>query len=233
MTTQQVLESSPLGKAIKYTLCQWPKLIRYIDATYRQTITVLNAPLSRWLLGDRTGSSRPIPMEPKRARCFTVSSRQRKPTALSFMTTWLSVCSSQRKLNLISMHSCLRTSNINNIASWDHGSDTFNIVYKQCHVGNDNVSGFILCSLFNDFCFNKANRVRFFRCALTVGTQRKKWRGSVCYIHRIIVVIGGWIHSVRTGFAILGQCVVWPFQISFGLEVRSHYLGQTIRMRGL
>lgn len=31
MTTQQVIESSPLGKAIKYTLDQWPKLIRYID----------------------------------------------------------------------------------------------------------------------------------------------------------------------------------------------------------
>ncbi len=31
MTTQQVMESSPLGKAIKYTLGQWPKLIRYID----------------------------------------------------------------------------------------------------------------------------------------------------------------------------------------------------------
>ena len=31
MTTQQVLASNPLGKAIKYTLGQWPKLIRYID----------------------------------------------------------------------------------------------------------------------------------------------------------------------------------------------------------
>ncbi|WP_253650858.1 IS66 family transposase [Vibrio sp. Y29_XK_CS5] len=31
MTTQQVLASSSLGKAIKYTLGQWPKLIRYID----------------------------------------------------------------------------------------------------------------------------------------------------------------------------------------------------------
>ena len=31
MTTQQVLSSSSLGKAIKYTLGQWPKLIRYID----------------------------------------------------------------------------------------------------------------------------------------------------------------------------------------------------------
>jgi hypothetical protein len=31
MTTQKVLESSPLGKAIKYTLGQWPKLTRYID----------------------------------------------------------------------------------------------------------------------------------------------------------------------------------------------------------
>ena len=31
MTTQQVITSSPLGKAIKYTLGQWPKLIRYID----------------------------------------------------------------------------------------------------------------------------------------------------------------------------------------------------------
>ncbi|MDO6528246.1 IS66 family transposase, partial [Motilimonas sp. 1_MG-2023] len=31
MTTQQVMESSSLGKAIKYTLGQWPKLIRYID----------------------------------------------------------------------------------------------------------------------------------------------------------------------------------------------------------
>jgi hypothetical protein len=32
MTTQQLIWSSPLGKAIKYTLGQWPKLIRYIDA---------------------------------------------------------------------------------------------------------------------------------------------------------------------------------------------------------
>lgn len=31
MTAQQVIASSPLGKAIKYTLGQWPKLIRYID----------------------------------------------------------------------------------------------------------------------------------------------------------------------------------------------------------
>ncbi len=31
MTTQQVISSSSLGKAIKYTLGQWPKLIRYID----------------------------------------------------------------------------------------------------------------------------------------------------------------------------------------------------------
>ncbi|TOK36755.1 IS66 family transposase [Vibrio parahaemolyticus] len=31
MTTQKVVESSALGKAIKYTLGQWPKLIRYID----------------------------------------------------------------------------------------------------------------------------------------------------------------------------------------------------------
>ncbi|ABU70597.1 hypothetical protein M892_04990 [Vibrio campbellii ATCC BAA-1116] len=30
-TTQQVITSSPLGKAIKYTLGQWPKLVRYID----------------------------------------------------------------------------------------------------------------------------------------------------------------------------------------------------------
>ncbi|MEZ9869749.1 transposase, partial [Vibrio sp. 10N.261.51.A4] len=31
MTTQKVIGSSPLGKAIKYTLEQWSKLIRYID----------------------------------------------------------------------------------------------------------------------------------------------------------------------------------------------------------
>ncbi len=31
MATQKVVESSALGKAIKYTLGQWPKLIRYID----------------------------------------------------------------------------------------------------------------------------------------------------------------------------------------------------------
>lgn len=31
MTTQKVIGSSPLGKAIKYTLGQWPKLIRYVD----------------------------------------------------------------------------------------------------------------------------------------------------------------------------------------------------------
>ncbi|MGR5178412.1 IS66 family transposase [Vibrio mediterranei] len=31
MTTQQVIVSSPLGKATKYTLGQWPKLMRYID----------------------------------------------------------------------------------------------------------------------------------------------------------------------------------------------------------
>ncbi|WP_123015334.1 IS66 family transposase [Vibrio zhugei] len=31
LTTQKVFESSPLGKAIKYTLGQWPKLVRYVD----------------------------------------------------------------------------------------------------------------------------------------------------------------------------------------------------------
>ncbi|WP_284186116.1 IS66 family transposase [Vibrio algivorus] len=31
MTSQQVIDSSVLGKAIKYTLGQWPKLIRYLD----------------------------------------------------------------------------------------------------------------------------------------------------------------------------------------------------------
>ncbi|NAW68425.1 IS66 family transposase, partial [Vibrio sp. V27_P1S3P104] len=31
LTTQKVIESSPLGKAIKYTLSQWPKLIRYVE----------------------------------------------------------------------------------------------------------------------------------------------------------------------------------------------------------
>lgn len=31
LTTQNVIESSPLGKAIKYTLGQWPKLIRYVE----------------------------------------------------------------------------------------------------------------------------------------------------------------------------------------------------------
>ena len=31
ITTQKVIGSSPLGKAIKYTLGQWSKLIRYID----------------------------------------------------------------------------------------------------------------------------------------------------------------------------------------------------------
>ena len=31
MTSQQVISSSPLGKATKYALGQWPKLIRYID----------------------------------------------------------------------------------------------------------------------------------------------------------------------------------------------------------
>lgn len=31
LTSQKIIESSPLGKAIKYTLGQWPKLIRYVD----------------------------------------------------------------------------------------------------------------------------------------------------------------------------------------------------------
>ncbi len=31
LTSQKVIESSPLGKAIKYTLGQWPKLIRYAE----------------------------------------------------------------------------------------------------------------------------------------------------------------------------------------------------------
>ncbi|CAH8241194.1 hypothetical protein VAEKB19_5610004 [Vibrio aestuarianus] len=31
LTTQKVIESSPLGKAIKYTLGQWSKLIRYVE----------------------------------------------------------------------------------------------------------------------------------------------------------------------------------------------------------
>jgi len=31
LTTQTVFEFSPLGKAIKYTLGQWTKLVRYVD----------------------------------------------------------------------------------------------------------------------------------------------------------------------------------------------------------
>ncbi len=31
LTSQKVIESSPLGKAIQYTLNQWPKLIRYVE----------------------------------------------------------------------------------------------------------------------------------------------------------------------------------------------------------
>ncbi|WP_283129815.1 IS66 family transposase [Enterovibrio norvegicus] len=31
LTSQKVIESSALGKAIKYTLGQWPKLVRYVD----------------------------------------------------------------------------------------------------------------------------------------------------------------------------------------------------------
>ena len=31
LTTQKVIESSPLGKAIKYTLGRWPKLVRYVE----------------------------------------------------------------------------------------------------------------------------------------------------------------------------------------------------------
>lgn len=31
LTSQKVVESSPLGKAIKYTVGQWPKLVRYIE----------------------------------------------------------------------------------------------------------------------------------------------------------------------------------------------------------
>lgn len=31
LTSQRVIESSPLGKAIQYTLNQWPKLIRYVE----------------------------------------------------------------------------------------------------------------------------------------------------------------------------------------------------------
>ncbi|CAH8241599.1 hypothetical protein VAEKB19_5650005 [Vibrio aestuarianus] len=91
MTTQKVLESSPLGKAIKYTLGQWPKLSRYIDDGH---LSIDNnraeRAINRWSLAKKIGSSRPILVGLKRVRCFTGSLRQLKPTVASSTTIWLS-----------------------------------------------------------------------------------------------------------------------------------------------
>ena len=126
MTTQQVIESSPLGKAIKYTLGQWPKLIRYIDDGH---LSIGNNRAERAIkplvIGERTGYSRPPQTVLMRARCFTVSSRLQKRMGLSSMTIWSSVWKNWRKLSLVSMQSYLGTSSINNIALWVYRAFTF------------------------------------------------------------------------------------------------------------
>ena len=96
MTTQQVIESSPLGKAIKYTLGQWPKLTRYIDDGH---LSIDNNRAERatkpLVIGRKTGSSRPILLTGlKRAQCFTVSSRLQKLMVVSCTTIWSSACRS-------------------------------------------------------------------------------------------------------------------------------------------
>ena len=88
MTSQQVIESSPQGKATKYRLGQWLKLIRYIDDGH---LSIDNnraeRELNRWSFAGRTGCSRTHQMALMRARCFAVSSKQRKQTALSYTIT--------------------------------------------------------------------------------------------------------------------------------------------------
>ncbi len=94
MTTQQVIESSPLGKAIKYTLGQWPKLIRYIDDGHLSIDNNRAERAIKPLVIGRKNSSQLTLMGLKRARGFTVSLRLRKPMDCSSTTTWSSACRS-------------------------------------------------------------------------------------------------------------------------------------------
>lgn len=59
MTTHQVIESSPLGKAIKYTLWQWPKLIRYIEDGHLSIDNIrAERAIKPLVIGRKIGSSR-------------------------------------------------------------------------------------------------------------------------------------------------------------------------------
>ena len=74
MTTQQVLSSSSLGKAIKYTLGQWSKLIRYIDDGH---LSIDNNRAERAIkplvIGRKTGYFLMHQVVQMRVRCFTAS----------------------------------------------------------------------------------------------------------------------------------------------------------------
>lgn len=81
LTSQKVIESSPLGKTIKYTLGQWPKLIRYVDDGHLLSITTeRNAQSNRWSLAEKIGYSRRIRLVLMRVLCCIASSRRRKLT---------------------------------------------------------------------------------------------------------------------------------------------------------
>lgn len=91
MMTQKVVESSALGKAIKYTLGHG--LSSFVISTmviYLSITSVLNVQLNRWLLAEKTGSSPIIPMVLRLAQCCIASLRQQRQMTLSSIIRWSS-----------------------------------------------------------------------------------------------------------------------------------------------
>ena len=77
LTSQKVVESSQLGKAIKYTVGQWPKLVRYIEDGH---LSIDNNRAERaiksMVIGRKNWLFAEVQMP---ARCCTASSKQQKP----------------------------------------------------------------------------------------------------------------------------------------------------------
>lgn len=81
LISQKVIESSPLGKAIKYTLGQWPKLIRYVgDGHLSIDNNRAERAIKLLVIGKKTGFSPIILMVLMPVRCCTALSGQQKLT---------------------------------------------------------------------------------------------------------------------------------------------------------
>ncbi|CAK1802135.1 hypothetical protein VCRA2119O147_2880002 [Vibrio crassostreae] len=79
LTSQKVVESSQLGKAIKYTVGQWPKLIRYVEDGH---LSIDNNRAERavksMVIGRKIGSL-PIPLKVRMlVLCCTASSKRQR-----------------------------------------------------------------------------------------------------------------------------------------------------------